>query len=469
MPDRSRQRSAAPGAARRVVVIGSGPVGAVAVRRLAESGCETTLIEAGERVLLPDLPGARPGEHVRNQPILQRQPDAFQIEALSRLTFYDLSAPPEGLPGASETIAFGGQGLIWTNNCPRTQAGLDRPPGFDDDTWERRYVQAEGLLSVTTDPLGHSERQTRVAGRLTTHLTGSGRRVERLPIAGRADGDAIHYTATADILAGIAATAPSLEIRCGTRAVRIEHGSRRATSVCVATATGEERLEADALVVAAGVFATPRLLFASDLRLPALGRWLHYHPLLLAQLVLDEELSAPAGRADPPPRLWIPPTRRAPWHAMVLRDLGAGLPEEPVEERRLIELQFFAPVEPRAEHCMRLDGTVPRFDVRLSERDRATLDAMRVDAEAVGRALGRWRKGCEPSWNPWGFSHPMGTTRMGDDPATSVVDRYGRVHGMENLYVAGISLLPGPMAVNPTLTAVALALEMVDALVRAPA
>ena len=78
---------------------------------------------------------------------------------------------------------------------------------------------------------------------------------------------------------------------------------------------------------------------------------------------------------------------------------------------------------------------MPRFDVRLSERDRATLDVMRADADAVGRALGRWRKGCEPNWNPWGFSHPMGTTRMGDDPATSVVDRYGRVHGMENLYV----------------------------------
>ena len=112
---------------------------------------------------------------------------------------------------------------------------------------------------------------------------------------------------------------------------------------------------------------------------------------------------------------------------------------------------------------------MPRFDVRLSERDRATLDVMRADADAVGRALGRWRKGCEPSWNPWGFSHPMGTTRMGDDPATSVVDRYGRVHGMENLYVAGASLLPGLMAVNPTLTAVALALDMVDALVRIPA
>jgi len=40
---------------------------------------------------------------------------------------------------------------------------------------------------------------------------------------------------------------------------------------------------------------------------------------------------------------------------------------------------------------------------------------------------------------------------------------------MENLYVAGASLLPGLMAVNPTLTAVALALEMVDALVRIPA
>ncbi len=455
-----------PAAAPRVVVIGSGPVGAVAARRLAERGCATTLLEAGERVPLQERPRARPGEHLRNQPRFRLDPDGFVFEAIARLTFYDPGAAPEGLPGACETIAVGGQGLVWTNNCPRTQAGLDRWPALDDAAWERRYAEAEAILHVATDQLAGSERQRRVAARLAAHLGGSapaGRRVEPLPLAGRADGKGgIHFTATADILAGLGGNTRRLTVRSGTRAVRLEHRGGRVAAVHVSSGGGQQRIAADAFVVAAGAFATPRLLFASDIRPAALGRWLHYHPLLLGQLVLDEALSAPSGAADPPPRLWIPPTRAAPWHAMVLRDVGAGAPQEAADERRLIELQFFSPVEPRAEHHMTLGDATPRFAVRLTERDHATLEAMRADVLAIGAGLGRWRTGCEPSWNPWGFSHPMGTTRMGDDPATSVVDRRGRVHGFENLYVAGVGIVPVPIAVNPTLTAVAVALHTAD-------
>ncbi len=56
----------------------------------------------------------------------------------------------------------------------------------------------------------------------------------------------------------------------------------------------------------------------------------------------------------------------------------------------------------------------------------------------------------------------MGTTRMGHDPSTSVVDRDGRVHGMANLYVAGSSVFPAAGYANPTLTIVALALRLAD-------
>ena len=449
---------------RRVVVIGSGPVGAAAARRLAERGCETTLLEAGEAVPLPDLATARPGEHLRNRPSFQRAPDTFIDEAIRRCALYDPGAPPEGLPGACETIAFGGQGLVWTNNCPRTQAGLDRWPALDAAAWERRYAEAEALLHVATDQFERSQRQRRVATRLTVHLAAAGRRIERLPMAGRVDrrGDGIHFTATADVLADLGPAGQRLTVRCGVRALRVEHRAGRVAAVRVATAAGDERVEADAVVVAAGAFSTPRLLFASAIRPPALGRWLHYHPLLLGQLVLDESLSAPPNTVDPPPRLWIPPASAAPWHGMVLRDVGAGAPQEAADERRLIELQFFAPVEPRPEHHMTLDGAAPRFTVRLTEHDRATLAAMRADVLAVGAALGRWRRGCEPNWNPWGFSHPMGTTRMGEDPASSVVDRHGRVHGFDNLYLAGPGLVPVAIAVNPTLTAVALALATAD-------
>ena len=61
-----------------------------------------------------------------------------------------------------------------------------------------------------------------------------------------------------------------------------------------------------------------------------------------------------------------------------------------------------------------------------------------------------------------GGGHMMGTTRMGNNPDTSVTDGQGRVHGVENLYVAGSSLFPAVEAANPTLTIVALALRLAD-------
>jgi choline dehydrogenase-like flavoprotein len=56
-------------------------------------------------------------------------------------------------------------------------------------------------------------------------------------------------------------------------------------------------------------------------------------------------------------------------------------------------------------------------------------------------------------------SHPMGTMRMGHNPMTSATDRFGRVHGMENLFVGGGCLYPTGSSVNPTLTMHALALR----------
>jgi choline dehydrogenase-like flavoprotein len=58
------------------------------------------------------------------------------------------------------------------------------------------------------------------------------------------------------------------------------------------------------------------------------------------------------------------------------------------------------------------------------------------------------------------FWHHLGTTRMGEDPSRSVVDRNCRVHGTENLYVAGGSVFVTSGTAAPTLTIVALALRL---------
>ena len=58
--------------------------------------------------------------------------------------------------------------------------------------------------------------------------------------------------------------------------------------------------------------------------------------------------------------------------------------------------------------------------------------------------------------------HHMGTTRMGDTVADSVVDANCQVHGVGNLYVASSSVFPTSGHANPTLTIVALALRLAN-------
>ena len=64
--------------------------------------------------------------------------------------------------------------------------------------------------------------------------------------------------------------------------------------------------------------------------------------------------------------------------------------------------------------------------------------------------------------HPLGGYHHMGTTRMADDPRRGVTDGYGRVHGIDNLYVAGSSLFPTGGWANPTLTILALSLRTAE-------
>jgi quinoprotein glucose dehydrogenase len=62
--------------------------------------------------------------------------------------------------------------------------------------------------------------------------------------------------------------------------------------------------------------------------------------------------------------------------------------------------------------------------------------------------------------------HPAGGCRMGDDPATSVVDRWGRTHDHENLFVVGAPTCVSMSCANATLTFCALALRSAEAIAR---
>ena len=60
------------------------------------------------------------------------------------------------------------------------------------------------------------------------------------------------------------------------------------------------------------------------------------------------------------------------------------------------------------------------------------------------------------------FSHGVGSVRMGEDEADSVLDRYCRFRGLDNLFVVDGSAFPTSGGVNPSLTIAANALRVGD-------
>lgn len=113
---------------------------------------------------------------------------------------------------------------------------------------------------------------------------------------------------------------------------------------------------------------------------------------------------------------------------------------------------------------------VPRIDLHWKKDalDRRTLhEGLRLFGETLAaKDLGRIRiddwvaSGEYPEDQELAGHHHMGGTRMGTDPAKSVVDADCKVHGIENLYVGGSSVFTTSGQANPTTTIVALALRL---------
>jgi choline dehydrogenase-like flavoprotein len=68
-------------------------------------------------------------------------------------------------------------------------------------------------------------------------------------------------------------------------------------------------------------------------------------------------------------------------------------------------------------------------------------------------------------WKPAVSWHMLGTARCGDDPATSVIDGYGRAHDVPNLFILDGSVFVTSSAVNPTSTITAFAARAAEHLI----
>ena len=125
-----------------------------------------------------------------------------------------------------------------------------------------------------------------------------------------------------------------------------------------------------------------------------------------------------------------------------------------------------------------------RVDLDPKEKDEWGLPAMRITSTShpddiknmeffrqksieILEAAGAMSVWAGPVRDSTGGSHNRGTCRMGNDPNTSVVDRYHRAHDVPNLFIVdGSNLVTGGRN-HPTMTIQALAFRAAEHLVRA--
>ncbi len=115
------------------------------------------------------------------------------------------------------------------------------------------------------------------------------------------------------------------------------------------------------------------------------------------------------------------------------------------------------------EHVRDVHGVpLPRITYRLGNYVRDGLAAAAAVHQDIFQRLGASH--IHHSESPQGAGHIIGTTRMGQDPRTSVVGPELRSHDHSNLFIVGAGVFPTSGTANPTLTIAALSLRLAAAI-----
>lgn len=154
-------------------------------------------------------------------------------------------------------------------------------------------------------------------------------------------------------------------------------------------------------------------------------------------------------------------------HAAATPGFGAAFKRRVKEERPwMIYLGGFGECLPRFENHCRLDRErvdawgipVLHVSAAFGDNERRMVTDMADAAVEMLEAAGAEGVSRRDEISPPGLAiHEVGTARMGDDPKTSVLNRWQQAHDVRNLFVMDGSCFVSSACQNPTLTMMALA------------
>jgi choline dehydrogenase-like flavoprotein len=440
-----------------VVVVGSGPGGAVTAALLAEAGREVVVVEEGP-ALAPVCPpfSLREMEH--------KYRGGGGLAAVGRVPV-----------AYAEGRCVGGGSEI--------NSGLHhRPPRDVLDAWRRRFA-IEAFDDATLAPhLAACERELSVSTRPDSAPVASRKLLDGAARLGLAALDVPRYrgaaggrgaTMTATYLPRLAAAGG--RIVADARVLGLERRGGDWLLTATQRSSGRLVLRARTVFVAAGAVQTPALLRRSGLGRHA-GDAFALHPMIRVLARFPDEVNgADPGIATAQVKQFAPrlslgcSVSTRPFLALALAEHRTRLDDVDAGWRHMA--LYYAMTTGGCGSVRVLPGLRdPLVRYRLAPDDLATLgDGLRVLCRtlfAAGatelfpavRGLGPLRSDADlaripavlpPDRTSIVSLHLFASCPMGEDRRRAVVDSFGRVHGERGLYVADASLLGGPPGVNP--------------------
>jgi choline dehydrogenase-like flavoprotein len=476
-----------------VVVVGSGAGGAVAADTLARAGLTVVVLEEGPPIHGGDIVGHRPVERL------------FEFYRDGGLTF-TLGNPVISLPMGR---AVGGTTVVNSGTCFRTPdavlaswvaTGIELSPEAMAP-WFDAVEDVLGVQPVPEEVLGaNGEVMRRGAERLGL----SGGPIRR-NIRGCHGHGVCAFGCPVDAKQAMhlsylpRATSAGATVFSGARVRKIRLEAGRAAGVVADVLdpqTGRRRgtlhVDARATVLAAGAIFTPVLLARQHLARSSgqLGRNLVIHPGAGTTARFDEPLRAWRGTMQsyyvdeklsdgvlleatfPPPGLGYSAGSLPGWGrdkslfalyphmascGSIIGDAGVGR-VGPLG-RNGVSIRYNLTREDAAKV---LEGIAMAAEIFFAAGAAEVypmlpgLGSIRSAAEVRYVREGRWR----PSDLHLSAYHPMGSARMGAAPSSSVVDPFGHVWEVPDLFVFDASVLPSSCHVNPQITIMALVARM---------
>jgi choline dehydrogenase-like flavoprotein len=481
---------------RRVIVIGSGPAGAMAAHELVRKGIPVTMLESG-----------------RN----------FQKGFLLRLmgrNFYRRVPPMENgtrhiASGDPKTdwyfnLAPGGLSNQWTGAVPRF-APEDFTEGerlHERYRWPMTYEEmapyyevAERLMDITADsrdvpnlPAGYAAFHHRLPEdwqQVAKFAEKHGQGLTAMPLADGPPtlitGRGTAFNSFTNIVQKLQRS-PHFQLLTGAHALKLEwSGAKKRVNAVLYHDRNDgtqKRLEAETVIVACGALHSTKLLF--DSACPdfpeglgntegVLGSYLHDHPREWWAFDVENPISflSPSAYLTRLPHATSPPLLGTSW------TLGVVTTKDKILSRfgrkgHAIGVQIFGTMIPSEQHYAKptdkkkdefglplLDLCIRYEDDVLDNMIQARQHLLCLMEEAGYPAKPRE---IEPQLFPGTSVHYGGSVRMHSSPKYGMVDSYNRLHAVPNVLVCDTSCFTTACEKNPTLTEMAIVARAMDRL-----